>query len=129
MAAHLVSSTPILAETLDPSFSDYSVTANSAVLASPWMFSSFGLGGVLIVVGLWCKLQCQKKQRALESAIAQNQALQQQLDLAIEGCQRWESLPDLLYARHVGLLCLEQPETSQPRSTRTRLSVGDRTPV
>jgi len=45
MATHLVSSTPILAETLDPSFSDYPVTANPAVPTSPWMFSSFGLGG------------------------------------------------------------------------------------
>ncbi|UXE61445.1 MAG: hypothetical protein KA717_40010 [Woronichinia naegeliana WA131] len=103
MATHLVSSTPILAETLDPSFSDSPVTANPAVPPSPWMFSSLGLGGILIVVGLWCKLQCQKKQQALESAIARNQALQQQLDLAIEGCQRWESLPDLLYARRIGL--------------------------
>jgi hypothetical protein len=35
MATHLVSSTPILAETLDPSFSDYPVTANPAVPTSP----------------------------------------------------------------------------------------------
>ena len=36
-------------------------------------------------------------------------------------------------SKPIPLLCLEQledqPETSKPRSTRTRLSVGDRTPV